>query len=347
MKNVGESAIDAVLEARKSGRFKSIFDFCSRVDSRRLNRRVLESLIQAGAFDSLGYRRAQLMAVAEDALAYGQSLQKERNDPQMTLFGDDPVEIQGAEPKLPDLPEWDTDTLLSFEKEAIGFYVTGHPLDKYKELMEKFANADFLSIKEGMHDDGSAVRIGGIIRKVKPHMTKTKKPMAYFQLEDLTGDIEVTVFPSCYANVSGFLTEGESVFVLGKLEKNEQSIKILAEDIVLMERVEEAWTTSLHIHADANGIDEDVLKRLSEILRRYRGGCKAYLHINIPGTAEAVIALPDELNLRVENTLHMELQEIFGPGSIETRCAPVRLGNMDNNNNGNKNRVNAGKRIYH
>jgi DNA polymerase-3 subunit alpha len=169
VKNVGEGAIEAILEARRDGEFASLFDFCERVDPKRVNRRVIESLIKCGAFDRTGARRAQMMAALETAIDHGQRVQKEKCDAQMTLFGGEcraPVNV----PALPDVAEWDERQKLAFEKESLGFYFSGHPLTRYAELLGKFTNADALSIKEA--PDGAAVRIGGLIRAVKTIKTK-------------------------------------------------------------------------------------------------------------------------------------------------------------------------------
>ncbi|MCF8095731.1 MAG: DNA polymerase III subunit alpha, partial [Desulfobacteraceae bacterium] len=214
VKNVGESAIDSILEIRGESRFASVFDFCQRVDLRKVNKRVLESLIQCGAFDSMGHTRAALMASAEDAIDYGQRVQKEKSDPQMSLFGGGQQEVDTVNaPVIEDLPEWDEKHLLELEKEAIGFYITGHPLDEYRDLMEKYANVDALSIKEDRVADQEIVRLGGIIKNIKSIMTKKGEPMAFLDIEDIHGAVEVTVFPKLYASVQDVLLVDTPVFV--------------------------------------------------------------------------------------------------------------------------------------
>ena len=149
VKNVGEAAIESIIKARKNKKFSSLFEFCEYVDLRKVNKRVIESLIKCGAFDSTGGKRSQMMASLEDALDYGQRVRKEKSNPQMGLFdmeGDDRAKINL--PCLPKIDEWDEKQLLTFEKESLGFYVTGHPLSRFEDLLEKFTNANTISLKE-------------------------------------------------------------------------------------------------------------------------------------------------------------------------------------------------------
>ncbi len=334
IKNVGESAIDSIIEMRRDGRYVSLFDFCTKVDLRRVNKRVVESLIQCGAFDSTGYHRARLMAVAEDALDYGQKTQREKNDPQLSLFGhsddSDPINL----PVIPDLPPWEEKQLLELEKEAIGFYITAHPLDNYLDTIEKYANAGTLSVKEDAVKDGQAVRIGGMVKNVKTIMTKRKEPMAFLELEDLQGSVEVVVFPSIYESVRDYLLADAPLFIQGPVQKNEQSAKVLADEVLPIDRAEAHWAASLHIHLDASVSDESILSDLHRILGRYPGPCKTFLHVRIDEQAETIIALPDEMKSGAGVDLSRELAGLLGENAVETFCMPVRAAANGNGKNG-------------
>jgi len=148
VKNVGEGAIEVIIDDRKEGRFSSLFDFCERVDLKKANKRVIESLIKCGAFDFTKANRSQMMASLENAIDYGQRVQKERTDPQMGLFNMGGVRQDINLPKMSSMDEWDERQLLAFEKEALGFYITGHPLTKFDDLLDKFTNANTISLKE-------------------------------------------------------------------------------------------------------------------------------------------------------------------------------------------------------
>ncbi len=338
IKNVGESAIDSIIEMRRESRFESLFDFCRRVDLRRVNKRVVESLIQCGAFDMTGYNRAQLMAVAEDALEYGHHEQKEKNDPQMSLFGtaedSHPINL----PSIPDLPPWDEKQLLELEKESIGFYITAHPLDEYMDIMEKYANADALAVKEDGIRDGQAVRVGGMVKNIKTIFTKKGEPMAFLDLEDRQGAVEIIVFPNLYASAKDLLHVDAPLFVQGVVQKNEQSAKILADEIVPIEKAGECWAASLHLHMDAAVSDESTIHELDQILRRHPGTCRVYLHVTIPEKTTTIISLPESMTLKAGVELTREVTALLGENALETLCTPVRAGTNGNGKGNGKGR---------
>ncbi len=335
VKNVGESAIDSILEVRKEGRFASIFDFCQRVDLRKVNKRVVESLIQCGAFDSTGHSRAALMAAAEDAVDYGQRVQKEKNDPQMSLFGGGSDEVDSANaPTIDDIPEWDEKHMLELEKEAIGFYITGHPLDEYKDLMEKYANVDALSVKEDGVSDQEIVRIGGIIKNIRTIMTRNGEPMAFVEIEDIHGAVEAIVFPKLYASVQDVLAVDTPVFAQGQVQKNENSAKILADSVVRIAEAESTWAASLHLIIDTETVEEKTIEELFHVLRKYPGGCRGFLHVRIPSKTETVISLPEEMKIKAGVALRQEVNSLLGYDALYTICAPVNQGSSSNNGNG-------------
>ncbi|VEN73928.1 DNA polymerase III subunit alpha [Candidatus Desulfarcum epimagneticum] len=315
VKNVGENAVDLILKAREEGNFSSLFDFCESVDLGKVNKRVMESLIKCGAFDSTGATRAGLMAVLDDAADHGQRVQKEKNDPQMTLFeiGGDP-DINA--PKMPELEEWDEKSLLSFEKEALGFYITGHPLNRRRALMDKFANVDSLSIRE--KESGKKVSMGGIIRSVKHIRTKKGDPMGFVSIEDLNGSAEAVVFSKLYAKVHEFLEEDAAVFVRGTTQKEEKSTKILADSIVLMDEAESVWTAGVHFTMNIDQVRENDLSRLRDLIRNHPGTCRGYLHLNSPGKYEVVLAFPESFCLDPGPVFSRQAKALLGPNAVSS-----------------------------
>ncbi|MBF0202360.1 MAG: DNA polymerase III subunit alpha [Desulfamplus sp.] len=248
VKNVGSAAIEFIVAERiEGGRYASIFDFCERVNLGKVNKRVLEALIKCGAFDSTGAKRSQLMAVAEDALEHGNRIQKDKADSQMDLFSD----MAGASPapvtipRLPDMDEWESNELLALEKETLGFYITGHPLERYTDIISGFTTATSATIHE--KSDKQLIRIGGTIRPAKVLTTKKGEPMAFTTLEDMKGSVEVVVFPELYAHAHQIIADEAPVIVQGEIQKKESSVKVLAEAIVPMERAEQEWTSSVVI----------------------------------------------------------------------------------------------------
>ena len=188
------------------------------------------------------------MASLEVALDYGQRVQRERCDPQMGLFGGadcpEPVNV----PAMPDIEDWDERQKLAFEKESLGFFLSGHPLHRFEEVLHKFTTADALSIKEA--PDGATVRIGGLVRGMKTIKTRKGDLMGFATIEDLHGAVEVTVFSRVFAAASDLLAEDRTVLVQGQVQKDEQSVKLIAETIIPLEKAEEHWTASVHLSLD-------------------------------------------------------------------------------------------------
>jgi DNA polymerase III subunit alpha len=293
------------------------------VDTRKVNKRVIESLILCGAFDATGAKRAQMMAAVEEAMEYGHRLQKEAADPQMQLFGG-PAHAPINPPALPDIAEWDEKQKLLGEKEALGFYITGHPLEQYQDLLAKFANTDAIALTEDGINDGAMVRIGGMVRSVKRITTKKGDPMAFVELEDMHGSTEITVFSSVFSEVQDLLSEDRPVIVQGKVEKNEQSVKIIADNIIGIEKAEEIWTASIHVTIDASRTDAAALEQLHDMLGRYPGKCRGYLHLVVPEKkTETIIELPDRFSLGAGLSLRRDLRRLLGYHAMHTCCAPI------------------------
>ena len=318
VKNVGEGAIEVIIDDRKEGRFSSLFDFCERVDLKKANKRVIESLIKCGAFDSTGANRSQMTASLENAIDYGQRVQKERTDPQMGLFNMGGVRQDINLPKMSSMDEWDERQLLAFEKEALGFYITGHPLTKFDDLLDKFTNANTISLKE--KNDGEIVRIGGIIINIKTIKTKKGDLMAFVTLEDQHRTVEIIIFSLVYAAVHELLVEDNTVIIQGRVKRDENSVKILADTVVPIEKAEETWTASIHFNLDKNKTGKDLLLRLNDILKRYPGSCHAYIHLLSPEETDTVIALPDTMKLKAGSSLTRAVNELLGYNAVETIC---------------------------
>jgi DNA polymerase-3 subunit alpha len=318
VKNVGEGAIEVIIDDRKKGRFSSLFDFCERVDLKKANKRVIESLIKCGAFDSTGANRSQMMVSLENAIDYGQRVQKERTDPQMGLFNMGGVRQDINLPKMPSMDEWDERQLLAFEKEALGFYITGHPLTRFEDLLDKFTNANTISLKK--KNDGELVRIGGIIINIKTIKTKKGDLMAFVTLEDQHKTLEIIIFSLAYAAVHELLVEDNTVIIQGRVKRDENSVKILADTVVPIEKAEETWTASIHFNLDKNKTGKDLLLRLNDILKRYPGSCNAYIHLFSPEETDTVIALPDTMKLKAGSSLTCAVNDLLGYNAVETVC---------------------------
>jgi DNA polymerase-3 subunit alpha len=321
VKNVGEAAVELIIRERTAnGPFASVFDFCQRVDLTKVNKRTMESLIRCGAFDSTGVCRARLMAVLEEALDYGQRIQRERNSAQMSLFdtGSEP-ELALNLPAIPNLDEWDEREKLQQEKETLGFYVTGHPLDGYKAILEKFTSVNALSIRDS--GDKSAVRIGGTISTVKMIRTRKDEPMGFVTLEDLHGSVEVVIFPSVYAVCADLLVPDAVVLVQGVVQAEENGVKILADAMIPIEQAEAQWTVEVRLMVDPEKSDRETLVRVRRTLQRYPGSCRGFVHIRQKDRAEAVVSMDETLRIRYCEAMAREVNAIFGYPAVQTRCS--------------------------
>ncbi|MFD0692465.1 DNA polymerase III subunit alpha, partial [Paenibacillus sp. GCM10027628] len=232
IKNVGTHAIDAILSERKQGPFESLLDFCRRVDLRVCNKRVIESLIQGGAFDTLGGHRAQLMAILDETIASATKWRKERDDLQLHLFGF--VEEPNWEVEVPDIPPMPQSKQLEYEKELLGMYISGHPLDAYAELFAEL-EADKLHELQELPDN-SEVIVAGMILSNKTIVTKKGQPMAFMELEDRIEKVEVVLFPETWKQAAPLVQKGRLVLVRAKLQlQDEDPPKLLAEQLVALD----------------------------------------------------------------------------------------------------------------
>lgn len=316
VKNVGEGAIEAIIEARGDEPFKDLFDFCERVDLRRVNKRVIEALIKCGAFDCTGAKRSQLMAGLEDAASAGQRVQQERESAQASLFGAAEI-VRGANGggnRLPEIPEWDEKYRLGCEKEAIGFFITGHPLDRYVADMRRFSTVDCSTILDAK--DKSEIKICGVPASVKELITKKGDRMAFLALEDLVGSVEVVVFPETYARCSEVLRGDDPIHVTGTVELSEKGAKVMASDIILLRDLVERDTRKVNFTIDAKEADEGKLKTLKDIISRYQGICRSFLHLDIENSSRVTIKLPDVYKVSASEELTVEVSNLFGYNAV-------------------------------
>ena len=316
VKNVGEGAIESILEARAEKRFSSVFDFCERVDLRRVNKRVNESLIRCGAFDSTGEFRSRMMAVSEQALEHGQHAQKRKSDPQIGLFDSAKTGEVADYPPIPAIDEWDDKERLANEKESLGFYMTGHPLTPHKAIFEKLMVTPTHAL--GEKKDGQPVRVGGIISNAKMITTKSGGAMAFVTIEDFHGVIETILFPRIYAKAGHLVMEDQVVVVDGKLQKDESAAKILADNVVLLGQAEEKLAAGSHIHLRSAETEPGLLVKLRDILHKYPGDCDVFIHLNHAEKTETVIALPDTFRVKASELLAGEINAMLGYRAVNT-----------------------------
>ena len=313
VKNVGSGTVDSVISEReKNGSFKHIFDFCHRVDLRKVNKRVLESLIKCGAFDFTGAHRSQMMAALNEAIEMAQLRQRERVNKQVNLFttyGGGGTTERGHH-QLPDIEEWHENQLLSFEKETLGFYITSHPLARYEEDIKRFTSENTVSVAQFV--SGREVKLCGVMSTFKEITTRKGERMAFATLEDLKGVIEVSLFPDVFLSSLPYLKGDEPILVKGILDTGEDIPKIKASEVTPFSKIKERSFSRVHIKLTTPGLTKELLERLKSILLEERGRCQVFLHIIIPNRSETVISLPDQFNVAPSDTMAREVEEVFG-----------------------------------
>ena len=279
IQNVGEGAVRSIIEARKQGGpFKSLSDFVERADNRGLNSRACESLIRCGALDSLGANRSQLLAALPEALGDAQSIRNERASGQLNLFGGEETPETIV---YPDLPDMDPKEKIEWERKLLGFYVSGHPLDSYKEQLKACTPLYHLTA-EGNQYDGRMVTIGGTISRIKGTMTKKGQPMGYVTIEDYDGEVETVVFPSVWETVRPILAEDAAVAIRGRVQANERDVRVLAEEIIPLDKLRASAPSPagvLHLYIDAAHESNEVSQRLAGLFQKHHGKTPVIMHM--------------------------------------------------------------------
>jgi len=283
VRNVGQSSVESIVAARTAGgAFRDLFDLAMRVDARALNRRVLESLIAAGACDGLGPERGAMHAGAGRVLEQAASLQRERDSGQSSLFGG---EAEGGvavvAPPLPGGPPWSGSDRSAREKEVLGFYFSEHPLEPLRATLARLVTH---TIGEALElEDGAEVRVGAVVIDVKKLTTRAGKAMAAVTLEDLTGRIESTVFPDTWDSARALLEEDRVVVVTGRVEmREERGVKLLLAEVRSLEQARSEYRQCLHLEIRSENLSVGWFEEVDEALSGFPGDADVYLHIVLP-----------------------------------------------------------------
>lgn len=275
IKSTGGAAVEAIISARsEGGPFTSLTDFCCRVNMRVVNKRVIENLIKSGAMDSFGARRSQLLAVLDQAIDLGAACQRDRANGQLGLFGDDQT-FGMEEIRLPQRTEIPKQTLLQYEKELLGFYVTDHPLSEYKEVMQRFMPLHQF-IGETQVQDNQFVRVAGIISSCNIKTTKSGDTMALLTLEDFTGRFPVIIFPKNYQACIRDVFEDNVVSIEGRFSVDERESKIIAMSV---HSLSSKPPTELMLRIEAHLENPLVQRELMQLFQKYKGEDVVYLKL--------------------------------------------------------------------
>jgi DNA polymerase-3 subunit alpha len=320
VKRVGSSAVDSMIAAREESPLESLYDVTNRVDLKKTNRGVLEALIKAGAMDELpenrNHHRAQLLAALDRAIDLGQKAQRDRAAGQTSLFGrlapEQAATINVEE--YPDTPRWTLIQKLSHEKESLGFYISGHPLQRYKKDVARFASHQSDNISE-VQRHSSTVAMAGVVEGYRERSTKSGSGrIAYFNLEDLQGKVEVIVFPRDFEKASEILPTDEPVLVKGQVRKDGRDgvPKLHLREVVLLRDLRLEKTSAMDMRLECDKVTRQRLEKLKAALLDHPGRCALSVRVVQPGLWEARLELAEDLKVNPCDELVSRAEHIFG-----------------------------------
>lgn len=310
---IGDKAVESIVAAREKGPFVDLEDFATRVDLKAVNRRVFESLIKCGAFDSSKITRREMMERLEDVLRFGQSLQRDQDTNQISLFGGGATQAPSIPRKSTNRPEWPTNQRLAFEREALGAYISGHPLEKFKKDLKRLGLIHTIDVRS--KGRASEVRVGGVVTALKLKNTKKGDRYATFVLEDYLGTIESIVWPDVYRNVAQVLAADDPVICSGRPDVSEERCTLIVNKLESLTGLRDRSATQGLLVLLENDKLEERLDPLLNLLRRHPGNCPVKVKIEIEG-AEVSLALKDRgqsvVSVVPSEALCDEVEQIFG-----------------------------------
>lgn len=319
IKGIGERAVSSIVEARAGtegepvSRFASLDDFLTRIDPQAMNRRVVESLIKSGACDSFGVSRRELMECLEDALKNAQLHHKEKNSPQLSFF--EVLEESAAAPRrvARGIPEWPVTQRLAYEREALGFFISGHPLEKFRYELKSGGAVTTEEVKAARRP--VEVRMGGVVTALKLKNTKKGDRYASFVLEDHLGTIEARAWPDTYLRIESVITKQDPVLVTGRADISDERCTLIVDQMESLADIRVRGATAGMVNLrDEDGVPNRV-ERFAEIVRAYPGTVPLQVRVQAP-TGSCVIALRGEggspITVAPSEELCDKLEELFG-----------------------------------
>jgi DNA polymerase-3 subunit alpha len=313
IKNVGENTVKGILVARETlGRFTSFFEFVESVEARQLNKRVLESLIRAGAMDGLGAHRAQMISVTDRAVERAQKLQRARDSGQHGLFGGGSSQSAPPPEILPEVEEWPEHEILAAEYATLGFYISGHPLDKYAGRL-KDLNATELSSMEGKRNNEDIV-VAGIIVQARPMRSRRGARWAILTLQDRTGVTEALVFPEAFQKLEPILKPATPLLVKGRVAVEDVGTRVIVSDVRLLDQVADRPPSLLRVRLDLSAVDSGALNQLHELFSSRPGRCRVAFELVKDDGTEATLEASSAV--RADKELVERVRQICGSDSV-------------------------------
>ena len=312
VKGVGQGAVEAILEARAAagGHFKDLPDFLERLDYRRVNKKVVESLTKCGAFDWTGLARMSIFEAIPAAMSAAQGEQERKASGQTSLFGMLSKSAAAASFRVPDVGDWPTAVRLSHEREALGFFITGHPIEAYAAIVKKVTTCSIAALA-GVGAE-KEVNVAGMVTAARAIKTKRGNRMAFVTLEDTSGAIECIFFADPYTASQQVLASEQPILVRGKLEQGgDGATKILAESAELLSEVRERRTKAVHLVLEEAELENGQAEKLRALLGESKGSCPVRVHLQVDGRAWATLRLPDPLRVVPDEAFMQGLETLF------------------------------------
>ncbi len=316
IKNVGVTAVEEIKKCReKLGRpFSSIFDFCANTDTHIVNKRAVEGLVLAGAFDSIDKNRAKLFSAIESALEFGTKLRHSFVNSEHSLFGGI-EEVKVSEPALSDVGPWSRKETLARERKVLGFYVSDHPLRKYEIDFKSFATIHLGETEELDNNNADVVKACGVITDVRTKIDRSGNTMAFLNVDDFSGSCEALMFSKAYEAFGRFVKEEECVFIIGRPESSGDAIKLQIEEVMPLAEAREKFTQSVKICFDKQKYEPGKISHLKSILEHSKGNIPVYLHLVHNGAKPAVFFLKD-YRIKLSDELIKSVLTLLGEDSL-------------------------------
>ena len=316
IKNVGTKALESIINERTlNGEYESIFDLCKRVDLQKVNKRVLESLIMAGACDSIEGNRAQLFSAVDEALQFGQKITIKNYD-QVNIFSETSQNDLIKVPILIDIEDWDDKKALDNEKEVLGMYISGHPLLEHSDDIEEFTTIDFNENQN--FNKNEKIIVGGMISKITKRFDKRNRPMAFFNMDCLGGTTEVITFSDCFERHENEIIENNVVFVKGTPADNTNfsDLKLICDQIIPVQQVRNSLSNQLNIKFTSQHTDPNKINSLMELAKSYRGSCRLVFHIENPDNHRPIRVLAHNVSVSTSKEFISRLRMQFGKENV-------------------------------
>jgi len=314
IKNVGENTARGICEARRErARFADLFDFCERLDAGLLNRRVLESLVKSGALDSLGSTRSSLWAEIDEALKEAQRLQRERSTGQNAFFATTPVSAPARERRHADVEDWSEDERLAGEYAMLGFYISGHPLDKYAGRLKEMSVVEIGSI-EG-RKNGAEITVAGVIAGSRPMRSKRGARWAILNLQDQSGGIEALIFPEAFERLEPVLKGSQPLVVRGRVSVEEVGTRLAVSDAKPLEQMlQQRSPGQMRVRVDLSATDAEMLEELYQLIASRPGRCKVTFDLLGGDGTEATLEAAS--GVQADPELLERIRGLCGPDAV-------------------------------